>query len=210
LSVIAVFPLGTVVFPTTVLPLQLFEPRYLALIEDLIAPGAGEPDFGIVLIERGSEVGGGDVRGTVGTVVRLVEAVRRPDGTWVIAVAGIRRFQVQRWLPDDPYPRAETSAVDDIGPWDGSCDQLLTDATRAVRRALALAAELGDPGASMGFDLDGDPSVASWQLCALAPLGPMDRQQLLETDEPARRLRRLISMATEMAAVLEYRLGAGS
>jgi Lon protease-like protein len=209
MTVLAVFPLGTVVVPTAVLPLQLFEPRYLTLLEDLTAPGAGEPEFGIVLIERGSEVGGGDVRGTVGTVVRLIEASRLPDGRLVIAVVGTRRFKVDRWLPDDPYPRAETSDVDDVGRWDDSCDRLLTDATRAVRRALALAAELGEPGASMGFDLDVDPAVASWQLCALAPLGPMDRQQLLESDEPAGRLRLVISMAAEMSAVLEYRLGAG-
>jgi Lon protease-like protein len=208
-SVLAVFPLGTVVLPTAVLPLQLFEPRYLTLLEDLTAPGHGEPEFGIVLIERGSEVGGGEVRTAVGTVVRLIETARWPDGRWLIAVAGVRRFRVERGLPDDPYPRAETSDVDDAGQWDGACDQLLPDAASAVRRALALAAELGEPTASVAFDLDPNPSVAAWQLCALAPLGPMDRQQLLQTDDPARRLRLVTSMAADMAAVLEYRLGAG-
>src|SRR5439155_458702 len=59
------FPLGTVLFPFVVLPLHVFEPRYRALTRDCLA-GSGE--FGVVLIERGLEVGGGDERFPVGTV----------------------------------------------------------------------------------------------------------------------------------------------
>ena len=53
------FPLGTVLFPYAVLPLHVFEPRYRALTEHCLA---GDGCFGVVLIERGSEVGGGDTR----------------------------------------------------------------------------------------------------------------------------------------------------
>ena len=57
------FPLGTVLLPGAPLPLQVFEPRYRGLTHDCLA---GVPEFGVVLIERGSEVGGGDVRTNVG------------------------------------------------------------------------------------------------------------------------------------------------
>ncbi|HEX5095168.1 MAG TPA: LON peptidase substrate-binding domain-containing protein, partial [Acidimicrobiia bacterium] len=53
------FPLGTVLFPHALLPLQVFEPRYRVMMRNLLD---GEREFGVVLIERGSEVGGGDVR----------------------------------------------------------------------------------------------------------------------------------------------------
>ena len=67
------FPLGSVLFPHAVLPLHVFEPRYLALVERCLA---GDQEFGVVLIERGSEVGGGDVRFSVGTVTRIVQIGR--------------------------------------------------------------------------------------------------------------------------------------
>ncbi len=57
------FPLGTVVFPYTAVPLRVFEPRYQHLLDDVLG---GDRSFGSVLIERGSEVGGGDARFEVG------------------------------------------------------------------------------------------------------------------------------------------------
>lgn len=101
---LAMFPLGSVLFPTMVLPLHVFEERYRALARDCLA---GDREFGVVLIERGSEVGGGDVRTDVGTVARIVEAEEYPDGRFGLVAVGVRRIVVDEWLPDDPYPRAD-------------------------------------------------------------------------------------------------------
>ncbi len=54
------FPLSNVVFPYMLLPLHIFEDRYRALMADL--QDVTEPEFGVVLIERGWEVGGGEER----------------------------------------------------------------------------------------------------------------------------------------------------
>ena len=88
---------------------------------------AGDQQFGVVLIERGSEVGGGDVRTDVGTVARILEAQELPDGRWVLATVGVERIEVERWLPDDPYPEADASPWPDDPP-DG-------DLTEAYARA---------------------------------------------------------------------------
>lgn len=53
------FPLGSVLLPGSPLPLQVFEPRYRAMLDDCLA---GDQRFGVVLIERGFEVGGGEQR----------------------------------------------------------------------------------------------------------------------------------------------------
>src|SRR3954467_3772112 len=98
------FPLGTVLFPHATLPLHLFEDRYRALAETCLQ---GDGRFGVVLIERGKEVGGGDSRFSVGTVARIVEAARTPDGRYLLATVGGERLRVRRWLDDAPYPRAE-------------------------------------------------------------------------------------------------------
>ena len=54
---IPMFPLGSVLFPHMPLPLRLFEPRYLKMLGDLLEQP--DPEFGVVLIERGHEVGVG-------------------------------------------------------------------------------------------------------------------------------------------------------
>ena len=106
------FPLGTVLLPSLLLPLHVFEPRYRTLVDDCVA---GDGEFGVVLIERGSEVGGGDVRTDVGTVARILEVERFDDGRFAVAAVGTRRIRVERWLDDDPYPRAEVHDWPDPG-----------------------------------------------------------------------------------------------
>src|SRR5258706_16209226 len=98
------FPLGTVLLPHALLPLRVFEPRYRLMTERALK---ADREFGVVLIERGSEVGGGDTRFGVGTVARIVRAQELPDGGYALATVGIRRVHVISWMPDDPYPQAE-------------------------------------------------------------------------------------------------------
>ncbi|MEY2464632.1 MAG: ATP-dependent Lon protease, partial [Acidimicrobiaceae bacterium] len=68
MSELPMFPLGTVLFPSVFLPLHVFEPRYREMTRHCLDT---QREFGVVLIERGSEVGGDDVRTQVGTVARI-------------------------------------------------------------------------------------------------------------------------------------------
>jgi uncharacterized protein len=107
------FPLGTVLFPELPLLLHVFEPRYRALVRDCLS---SDHQFGVVLITRGSEVGGGDQRAPEGTVAHIEGARPLPDGRWVLAARGQHRISVVQWLPEDPYPCALVR--DDQGePW---------------------------------------------------------------------------------------------
>jgi Lon protease-like protein len=241
---LAMFPLGTVLFPHAGLPLHVFEPRYRALMRDCLA---GDRQFGVVLIERGSEVGGDDARFGVGTVAHIVETAEFPDGRWLLLAAGGHRMRVDEWLPDAPYPRAEVTHLDDPA-WQEDHGELLraaeTEVRRAlayaselgepavpatfelagdpagqedhgellraaeteVRRALAYASELGEPAVPATFELAGDPAVAMWQLAAASPLGPADKQRLLELERHRERLVALADLVRDQAEVLAYRL----
>jgi len=106
-AVTPMFPLGTVLVPGMVLPLHVFEPRYRQMVDDCMA---ADRTFGVVLIERGSEVGGGDVRTDIGTRAGIVRAEQQPDGRWGLIAVGLRRIRVDRWLPDAPY-RGPRSAI---------------------------------------------------------------------------------------------------
>lgn len=193
------FPLGSVVFPHTVLPLRIFEPRYRQLTRDCLD---GAREFGVVLIDRGSEVGGGDHRTDLGTLVTIVEAQEAPDGQWGLLCLGGGRLDVTRWLEDDPYPRAEVVDRPEA-PWSTAADAAFAEADRIVRRSLVLLAQLGQPVAPVDVALAPDPVAAAWQLAALSPLGPLDRQRLLAIDDPAARLTRLAELADEENDVLE-------
>ena len=194
------FPLGSVLFPSMILPLHVFEPRYRALVDDCVADNG---EFGVVLIERGSEVGGGDVRTDVGTVAQVLEIERFDDGRCALAAVGTRRFRVDRWLDDDPSPRAEVTDWDDPAPESLDLDEV--DAL--FRRALALAAELGEAPAPMDVELAEDAGLATFQMAALAPLGPADRQVLLATEGAEARVRLLAEQLADMTELLRARLG---
>jgi Lon protease-like protein len=200
------FPLGSVLLPSMFLPLHVFEPRYRALVADCIA---GDHEFGVVLIERGSEVGGGDQRTSVGTMARIVEAVELPDGRWAIGAVGVRRIKVERWLEDDPYPRAEVTdfepehSDDDADPTrPSSLTTAVAAVTAQLRRVLALAAEMGLQVAPATQELSEDPLLASYQLVALSPCGPADQQRLLEAPTAEARVEALAALLAEEETVL--------
>ncbi len=199
------FPLGTVLFPHMVLPLHVFEPRYRALLHDVID---GDGEFGVVLISRGHEVGGGDLRTDVGTVARIVQAEELEDGRWLTIAVGTRRVRIDRWLPDDPYPLA---VVEDLAeptgpdPADGS-DELLASATSRLRRVLAMQAELGEETLPSTFELVEDPEVAGWQLAVVAPLNPLDAQRILAANGPRERLELLIAALEGLEDAYAFRM----
>ncbi len=200
------FPLGTVLFPTLVLPLHVFEPRYRALVERCL--DQPDPEFGVVLIERGSEVGGDDVRTSVGTVGRIVESQRFDDGRWAIAAAGVRRIRVRSWLDDDPYPRADVEDWPEDEPV-VPLHEPYAAVRRLLRRTLALKAELGEQSAPATIELTDDPVVGSYQVSALSPLGTLDQQRLLGEAGAAERLAVLGDLLEEEADFLAQRLAAG-
>jgi Lon protease-like protein len=209
MAALAMFPLGTVLFPGAILPLHVFEPRYRSLVQDCLA---GEPEFGVVLIERGSEVGGGDLRSMIGTVARMVEVRELPDGRSVLVAVGTRRIRVTAWLDDDPYPRAEVEDWPDEPPTSGYGDRLESTVAH-LRRVLALRAELGGSAAPATAELSDDPLVATYHAAALAPVGPADHYELLAAAGPEERLHlldRLLDDAEEQARLeLELPRAAG-
>ncbi len=202
------FPLEAVLLPDAALRLRVFEPRYRAMLRDCLA---ADRRFGVVLVARGSEVGGGDERHPVGTLAEVGEAVVDPDGRARIVVVGIERLVVRRWLAEVPYPRALVGLWPDPPdpPAGGPTDRLDAVARRA-RRVRALAAELGAGVAVTGPPVGGVAAGrAAYRIAASVPLGPHDRQRCLEAPDAARRLEVLEEALTDLEAALGHRLTPG-
>jgi uncharacterized protein len=189
------FPLGSVLFPAMPLPLRVFEPRYLEMLSAILPDEPSE--FGVVLIERGQEVGGGERRFTIGTIAQITELDAAEEFIVLIA-EGTHRFEVTEWLEDDPYPKARITLLPDL-EWNEDLLPLTRRAEDAVRGILTLATELTGEGWPADVQLADDPISACWQLAAIAPLGPLDQVVLLASAD----LESLLTSLVEFVAGAE-------
>ena len=198
-QIIAMFPLGSVVYPGMPLSLQVFEPRYLRMLEHCLASGSG---FGVVLIDRGSEVGGGDTRSGFGTLVTVEDARPTPDGVWKVLARGTSRIRVHEWLEDAPYPRAAVSIWSEEVP-KADPSTILEQCMESMTDFYARVTDRGRPIRLDFSVLSADPVEAGWQLCAASPVGDADRQKLLGTPDVVARLELLNAMVIEQAELLD-------
>jgi Lon protease-like protein len=193
--------------PAMAAPLHVFEPRYRQLVEDVLA---SDGLFGSCLITRGPEVGGGDQRSDVGTVVELAQAQELDDGRWVIVAAGRQRFRVEEWLDDAPYPRAIVAPwPDEPDPVDGGYGlaPARAEIDEAFQRCLALASELGYP--SQDVRVADTLPEALFQMAAVLPLSPLDAYQVLAAPSVAARLELMRELLADTAELLRLRLAEG-
>jgi Lon protease-like protein len=198
---LAMFPLGSVLLPGMPLPLRVFEPRYIAMLSSVL--GDADREFGVVLIERGSEVGGGEVRFGVGTVARIA-SVEIADGSIEVLATGAARFEVVRWLRDDPFPRAEVRDLAAL-ELDPPAVDALAAAEALVRATLTRASEFVELPWSPDIELSADPARRIWQVAGIAPLGSLDQLALLRS----RTAGELLAMLVEETRAADVRLAAG-
>lgn len=209
-TITPMFPLQTVLFPGSPLPLRVFEPRYQQLIADTMTANRC---FGVVLIARGSEVGGGDERLSFGTLAEIEALSPVGDGQFALLARGTKRLRVANWLEDEPYPRAEVELLgDDLSPAEPS---EVEEAFRHIRTVRALLSELHDtpplpPDLELPTDGREEIESAIWTLCSLAPFDTFDRQRLLESSTLHDRVELLIRLCGELAQDLTTLLAQGS
>ena len=190
------FPLGSVLFPHMPLRLRVFEQRYLTMLSSLLKEES--VSFGVVLIERGQEVGGADHRFQHG-VVAEIGALGTDQGFIGLVAEGRTRLEVVQWLPDEPFPKAEVRLLPEL-EWSAELEPLRLEAEQAVRRALALASEFSEQTWPADVELSEDPVRAAWQLAGVAPLGPLDQLDLLRSESLESLLRGVVEGADAVAA----------
>ncbi len=177
---IALFPLNTVLFPGGLLPLRIFETRYVDMVGGCMRQGAA---FGVVLIVDGNDTGSAVSIAEVGTSARIVDFQTEADGLLGLLCRGERRFRVaQRRRQGDGLNRATVEWMQDapLTPLDPQF-QPLVSVLRNVMTHLANIGRFIEPNYQ-------DASWVSHRLAELLPLEPPWRQRLLEIDDPNVRL----------------------
>ncbi|MGV0850611.1 LON peptidase substrate-binding domain-containing protein [Mycolicibacterium phlei] len=212
MAVTPMFPLQVAMLPGEELPLRIFEPRYTALVRDCLA--TDDPAFGVVLIEAGREVGGGDTRSNVGAMAHITEVADFGDGRYRLKCVMDERIRVLEWQPDDPYPRAAVEVWPDEpgAPVDVDAIRDIEDRMVALfeRIAAARGAQVDARDLVAGADASGDAGKWLYALAARLPMGQADRFAVLAAPSPAERLGALREGLETVSAMVEFQLSGES
>jgi len=185
-SVVALFPLHTVLFPGGPLPLRIFETRYTDMVRRCMRE---QQPFGVVLIQEGDEAGPVATTATIGCSARIADFYTLKDGLLGISCVGERKFRVLRvWRAADGLNMGE---VDWIEPEPARAlpgEYARLGAT--VRRAVD---ELSQQYQHVEKHFD-DAAWVGARLTELLPIELNDKQVLLELDDPIARLGALLEL----------------
>ncbi|NQV98323.1 MAG: LON peptidase substrate-binding domain-containing protein [Rhodospirillales bacterium] len=192
-----VFPLsGAVLFPHTRLPLNIFEPRYLSLVDAVLA---GSRYMGMVQPRKtGRETGPDDTPiYTVGCLGRLTSFAETEDGRYMITLTGVSRFRIIEELPLlDGYRRvnADFSAFNGVLP---AQDGASYDRTQFMKTLNAYMKKLGATQNQETFDHADDQALVT-AVATSAPFTAQEKQAILECvglEQQAEMVRSIMQMA---------------
>ncbi len=190
------FPLNTVLFPDGVLPLRVFEARYMDMVRECMKHST---PFGVVLIARGSEVGSPAKTETIGTTANIVAWDMPQLGLLHLRAVGVERFRIEQSQaqpdglqlariepiePDDDLPLAEQFQ---------SCAELLQRVIVDVGRQRAEPGADGetDPINAIPFETPYRYDSSVWvgnRLCEFLPIPLRAKQKLMELQDATARL----------------------
>jgi uncharacterized protein len=190
LQSLPLFPLGTVLFPDGVLPLRIFEVRYLDMIGRCHKAGA---PFGVVLLTQGQEVrqpGAREAFAGVGTLATITDFETPRPGLMMIRASGAQRFRITAsdqlkhglWIAD-----VERLPADMVVPIPGDLQSTAVALGNLIQTLQQKAASPGQMPLQGPWRLDDCGWVAN-RWCELLPIPVQLKQRLMELDNPLVRL----------------------
>lgn len=191
-DVIPIFPLpGALLLPRSRLPLHLFEPRYLAMLDDALkTPGRL---IGMIQPNRGPGRGEGALY-AIGCVGRVTQFSETDDGRYMITLSGLSRFRIEEEVDGfTPYRRARVSWAGferDLGP-DENDPRFDRPAFLRVLQRYFETRELSTDWDALK---DADDELLINSLSMLLGFEPEDKQALLEAPSLATRRETLITL----------------
>lgn len=206
------FPLRTVLVPGLVLPLTVFEPRYVALVQHLLTLPEEERAFGVVALRLGHDAGtrhrAVDLHAVGCTaVVRDVSEPDGPgDGRYELLTSGAVRFRLDGVDEDAGTPYL-TGLVSTVPERAGADDDVLRDLASTVAAGWSgYRTRLGIATTGVSGGVPDDPAVLSYLVMAGMVLDLPERQRLLEVPDTATRLREERALlAREQVLISELR-----
>jgi uncharacterized protein len=187
-EMLPLFPLGTVLYPGLLLPLNIFEERYRQLVHDLLE-GPEPRRFGVITIRRGRETGvdGISALHEIGCTATLREVAEQDDGRFHLVTVGSQRFRLASLDGSRPYLQGEVELLEEaVG--DEAAARLAAQAVRQSFRGYVEALASQQSVEVSLPELPDDPLLLSYLVAASMILDLPVRQQLLAEPDAERRL----------------------
>jgi len=183
LQELPLFPLNTVVFPAGVLPLRIFEPRYLDMVKDCMRNSHG---FGVVLLKEGKESGVAVDIFDTGTLCVISDWESLPDG-----FLGITAIAEKKILISSTHIESNKLLVGKVEELEQETDPSLPDEFHVMAEILQrIITDVGEPYTNLPANYDKAGWVGS-RLTELLPIELHIKQRLLEIDDHIVRLYQL-------------------
>lgn len=202
IETLPLFPLGTVLYPGLVLPLNIFEERYRQLVRDLL-DGPEPRRFGVIAIREGRETGIGGVSALydVGCLATVRDVTELPDGRYELVAIGSERFKLRRLEEPRPYLRGELELLDEPVGDETDTKVAVAAVQRGFRGYLNMLADKGPARISVP-DLPDEPILLSYLVAASIIIDLPERQGLLAQPNALRRLRSERALLAKETALL--------
>lgn len=187
MSEIPLFPLRTVLFPDGLLPLRIFEQRYLTMVRECASTDSG---FGVCLILEGEEAVAPVKPAQVGTLAQIVDWYTLEDGLLGVSAIGTSRFVLQHsQRRDDGLLVGDVSWLPEPSP----CR--VPEAYSVLSQVLGRFMEkVGDHYPSFTAESLDDAAWVGYRLAELLPLAALEKQHMLEISDPIDRLQNLLEI----------------
>lgn len=190
---IPLFPLRTVLFPGGFLPLRIFEQRYLTMVRDCAAADSG---FGVCLIREGEEAVSPVRPAQTGTHAEIIDWYTLEDGLLGLSAVGTVRFHTESvWRDESGLFFATATVLPEPPPCEVPAEYSVLSTITA-----RFMENLGQQYPSYTPDLLQDASWVGYRLSELLPLSVIEKQHLLELDDPIARLQNLIEQLPRFQA----------
>ncbi len=200
-AALPILPLkDTVVFPDTMMPLAVGQPRSVLLIDEVLAK---DKLVGLAAVRDADiDLPGPENTYDIGTLAAVQKMIKAPDGTLRIVVQGIRRIRIEEYTKTEPYLVARVSNLPDVLVESKELEALQRNLVSVYTKIVQLVPYLPEELELAAVNID-DPSALGYFVASTMRLKTEDKQELLELVDVAKRLRRLTEMMSAELEVLE-------
>ena len=201
-SQLPILPLrGLVVYPETAVPLSIGQPRSIRLVDDVLS--ADDRLIGLVTSkDPQNEHPGPEDLYRVGTVASVHRLFRAPDGTIRLLVQGITRFEIKKFVEEEPYLKAKIRLSPVKVEHDLEVDALTRQARDQFAEITNLVPSVPQELVDAVISLD-DPLQVAYTIANFQRLDLSEAQELLELNSVSEKLRKLVNFLTRELEMLE-------
>ncbi|HAS52839.1 MAG TPA: endopeptidase La, partial [Nitrospiraceae bacterium] len=190
----------TVVYPLTVYPLVIGKERSIKLINEVTV---GDKILGLTSQKR-PDVEANSLEDVylVGTMARILQMMKVPDGTLRVLVQGLERISIAEFKQTDPYIRARVEAFPDKTDKTVELEALMRGLSEVFQKMVSLTPNMPEELSAAVINIE-DPRQLAYLVATNMRLELPQRQEILEIDKVDEKLKKLMGYLNREVEVLE-------